>query len=203
MSYLLSNQWSQAIFWGRQVYWLSPLVWERGSSPWGSNPINTEESVEMYLLKPPVFFPTVEAHLSNLRPSAFQQFLACSPPVFVEPSQWEVGSRHILHSPADWSEHFIFSGTDFGLVKHTHISVYFCRTRLRLGVFLCESALWPARCYSTRCYLSDPFSIEDSSKYFLFIFLLFNHIFPSYTKVTSCCPLLRNVLDPSSCLLLT
>ncbi|CAB1437511.1 unnamed protein product [Pleuronectes platessa] len=34
----------------------------------------------MYLLKPPVFFPTVEVHLSNLRPSAFHQFLACSPP---------------------------------------------------------------------------------------------------------------------------
>lgn len=93
---------------------------------------------------------------SSLHPSAFQQFLACSSPVFVEPSQWEVGSRHILYSPVDWSEHFICSGTDFGLVKQTHISVYFCCTLVCLGVFLCERTLWPARCYSTRSHSSFP-----------------------------------------------
>lgn len=58
--------------------------------------------------------------------------------VFVEPSQWEVGSRRILHSPADWGEHFICSGTQSGLVKSTHISVYFCSLGLCVSVSLHE-----------------------------------------------------------------
>lgn len=106
---------------------------------------------------------------SSLHPSAFQQFLACSSPVFVEPSQWEVGSRHILYSPADWSEHFICSGTDFGLVKQTHISVYFCFTLVCLGVFLYERALWSGRCYSTRSHSSFPSLMMN----FVNIFLIF------------------------------
>ena len=135
----------------------------------------------MYLPTPPSVFPCGGGSqpfvTSSLHPSAFQQFLACSSPVFVEPSQWEVGSRHILYSPADWSEHFICSGTDFGLVKQTHISVYFRCTQLCLGVFLCECAPGPARCYSTRSYLSY-YAFEKVSQYLPFFPQISSHLTP-------------------------
>lgn len=120
----------------------SPLVCVWNSNLWGSNPINTEESVpsEDEFTEVPSVFP----HDGGLQPSvtcclhhsAVQLFLACSSAVFVEPSQWEVGRSYIPRSPADWSEHFICSGTDIWLAKHSRISVYFRCARLCFDVYV-------------------------------------------------------------------
>lgn len=148
--------------WGRWVYGLLP-VWAQRCSPWGSKPINIQVTVprgDAFAKALSVFTPwrrlTSPPTTSSLHPPASQQFLACSSPVFVEPSQWEVGGRNIPYSPVDWSWRFICSGTDFGLVKHTHISVDLPAALLCLCVSLCECALWPVRCYSTCCVCHCP-----------------------------------------------
>lgn len=140
---------------------------------WSGGPLRTRIRLHLQYLEDPTGENVVYRSPSvsgSLHPLTFQQFLACSSPVFVEPSQWEVGSRHILYSPADWREHFICSRTDFGLVWQTHISVYFCRTRLRTGVFLCQHKPWPVRCYKYKML----------SKFFPYRWCLLNVHQPSF-----------------------
>lgn len=116
-----------------RFWWLYGLlpVWAQRCSPWGSKPINIQATVpggDAFAKALSVFTPwrrlTSPPTTSSLHPPASQQFLACSSPVFVEPSQWEVGGRNIPYSPVD----------------------------LELALYLLWDRLWTRQTYSYFCW---------------------------------------------------